>query len=94
MKIITAKQAREKTDKYLEEKVLKDKFCEYINNVIETACNNGEYECMVEESDMIKNQGVHFYKDILTNMGYSVEEKCSILQDPCYPMTQKYIIKW
>lgn len=92
--MITAKEARKNTDEYYEEKALKDKFREYISKIIDKACKSGEYEVVIEEADMIKSQGVHFYKDILTDMGYNVEEKCSILQDPYYPTTQKYIIKW
>lgn len=86
--IMTAKQAREKTDKYLEEKVLKDKFCEYISKIIDKACKNGEYEVV------IKTDGNNFYKDILIKYGYEVEEKLPIFCDPTKPTEEIITIRW
>jgi len=86
--IMTAKQAREKTDKYLKEKVLKDKFCEYISNIIDKACKNGEYEVV------IKINGDNFYKDILIKYGYEVEEKLPIFCDPTKPTEEIITIRW
>ena len=86
--IMTAKQAREKTDKCLEEKVLKDKFCEYISKIIDKACKNGEYEVV------IKTDGNNFYKDILIKYGYEVEEKLPIFCDPTKPTEEIITIRW
>lgn len=86
--IMTAKQAREKTDKYLEEKVLKDKFCEYISKIIDKACKNGEYEVVIKIDDD------NFYKDILIKYGYEVEEKLPIFCNPTKPTEAIFTIRW
>lgn len=93
--MITAKEARKQTDKYYEEKVLKDKFCEYISKIIDKACKNGEYECVISSTDVaINTDGGKFYKDILVKYGYEVEEKSPIFCDPTKPTEIKFIIKW
>jgi len=86
--IMTAKQAREKADKYLEEKVLKDKLCEYISKIIDEACKNGEYEVIV------KTDSGKFYKDILVKYGYEVEERSPIFCDPTKPTKEVITIRW
>ena len=93
--IITAKEARKKTDKYYEEKVLKDKFCEYISRIIDKACEKGEYECIISSTDVaINTDGGKFYKDILVRYGYEVKEKSSIFCDPTKPTEEIFTIRW
>jgi len=93
--IMTAKEARCETDKYYEEKVLKDTFCEYINKIIDKACKNGEYECKISSTDVaIATDGGKFYKDILVKYGYEVEEKLPIFCDPTKPTEEVITIRW
>ena len=93
--MITAKEARKQTDKYYEEKVLKDKFLEYISKIIDKACKNGEYECIISSTDVaINTDGGKFYKDILVKYGYEVEEKLPIFCDPTKPTEEIITIRW
>lgn len=95
--MVTAKEARKQTDKYYEEKVLKDKFCEYISKIIDKACKNGEYECIISSTDVaINTDGGKFYKDILVKYGYEVEEKSPspIFCDLTKPIEILFTIRW
>lgn len=93
--MITAKEARKKTDEYYKEKALKDKFREYISKIIDKACKEGEYECVISSTDVvIKTDGNNFYKDILIKYGYEVEEKLPIFCDPTKPTEEIITIRW
>lgn len=93
--MIAAKEARKNTDKYYEEKVLKDKFLEYISKIIDKTCKNGEYECVISSTDVAVNtDGGKFYKDILIEYGYKVEVQLPIFIVPSKPTEEIITIRW
>lgn len=93
--MLTASEARNRTNKFYQQQALRDKFCAYINEIIKDACNHGKYECKVSISD-VKNHtdGGLFYKDVLCEYGYNIIKDTPVF---CYntdPANEFYIIKW
>ena len=88
--MISANEAKELTLKYIEEKITRDEFCEYISGVIEAACKRGDSECVVSIKDL-EEANVVFYEDIIIEAGFVINADWTSF---CGRPASDYIISW